>query len=254
MRPAPRFPFLAAKMDKSMPHILIVDDDPEQLALLSDILKRKGFTTACAQKGGEALAHSREQHMDVALIDLRLEDMAGMEVLRGIKQYSPDTECILLTGYASQVTAIEAINLGAYAYFQKPCDMEQLLVAIQRAGEKRLAEQALAAIDRATDCLRQGDSFLVFPEGTRSRTDDLLPFKKGSFVMAVNAQVPIVPVAITGGRAAMAKGSFLIRPVTVRVRLGEPVDTAGLTLADRDRLIAEVRGRIERMLEKMGRA
>ncbi len=114
---------------------------------------------------------------------------------------------------------------------------------------RRSSNKSLAAIDDAVRRARLGESFLVFPEGTRSRDGNLLPFKKGGFIMALQAQVPIVPVAISGSRAAMAKGSPFIRPVTVRVRVGAPIETAGLTLDDRDRLIAEVRGRIESMLE-----
>ena len=86
-----------------------------------------------------------------------------------------------------------------------------------------------------------GNSFLIFPEGTRSRTGALLPFKKGGFIMALKAQAPIVPVAITGARNAMRKGSPIIYPVEVRVRFGEPVETAGVAVDERDRLIAEVR-------------
>jgi 1-acyl-sn-glycerol-3-phosphate acyltransferase len=67
--------------------------------------------------------------------------------------------------------------------------------------------------------------------------------------MAILAQAPIVPVAIRGGRAAMQKGSWLIRPVTVDIAVGEPVETAGMTPADRDTLIAIVRARIEALLE-----
>lgn len=109
-------------------------------------------------------------------------------------------------------------------------------------------EQSLPAIERAGEALREGNSFLIFPEGTRSRSGDLLPFKKGGFVMALKGQAPVVPVAITGARLAMRKGSLVIRPVHVRVRLGEPVETAGLTLDDRDTLAATVRTRIRALL------
>jgi 1-acyl-sn-glycerol-3-phosphate acyltransferase len=116
--------------------------------------------------------------------------------------------------------------------------------------ERQNREQAMAAISRGAASIRAGNSFLIFPEGTRSRTRELLPFKKGGFIMALEAQAPIVPVAISGGRAAMRKGSPIVRPVRVRVRIGEPVDTAGLGLEDRDRLIAEVRARIESLLRE----
>jgi 1-acyl-sn-glycerol-3-phosphate acyltransferase len=110
-------------------------------------------------------------------------------------------------------------------------------------------EQAMASIARGAASLRAGNSFLIFPEGTRSRTGELLPFKKGGFFMAIQAQVPIVPVAVSGGRAAMRKGSPIVRPVDVTVRIGEPVPTAGLTVADRDVLIKRVRGAIRSLLD-----
>jgi 1-acyl-sn-glycerol-3-phosphate acyltransferase len=115
--------------------------------------------------------------------------------------------------------------------------------------ERGNPDQSLPAIDRAAEALRDGNSFLIFPEGTRSSTGTLLPFKKGGFIMAIKGGAPIVPIAISGARNAMRKGSFIIRPVQVRVRVGEPVETAGLAPEDRDRLIAEVRGQIDRMLK-----
>ncbi len=113
-------------------------------------------------------------------------------------------------------------------------------------------DEAFKAIERAAASIRGGNSFLIFPEGTRSRTDQLLPFKKGGFIMALHAKAPIVPVAVHGGRAAMQKGSWIVRPVNVSVRIGEPVETADLTDDDRDRLIAIVREQIEAMLRGAG--
>ena len=74
--------------------------------------------------------------------------MSGLKILSAIKARSPETECILLTGHASQNTAIEAIQMGVYGYFQKPFDMEQVLLSIQRALEKSAAEKALRKSER----------------------------------------------------------------------------------------------------------
>jgi 1-acyl-sn-glycerol-3-phosphate acyltransferase len=114
--------------------------------------------------------------------------------------------------------------------------------------ERGNREQSLPAIERAARALREGASFMIYPEGTRSRTGELLPFKKGGFIMAIKAGAPVVPVAIDGARAAMKKGSLIIRPVTVRLRFGPPVETAGMTMQDRDRVIADVRHNIQTML------
>lgn len=110
--------------------------------------------------------------------------------------------------------------------------------------------QSFDSLAQGAASLRAGNSFLIFPEGTRSRSGDLLPFKKGGFIMAIQAQVPIVPVAISGGRASMRKGSAIVHPVDVSIRIGEPIPTAGMTLDDRDRLIARVRTEVERLLQQ----
>jgi ActR/RegA family two-component response regulator len=128
-------------MDSKILHILLVDDDPDLLATMGDIFELKGFAPILVGTGRAALAQFEQQNIDVALIDLKLEDMSGLDLLHSIKTNSPATECILLTGYASQGSAIEAVNAGAYSYFQKPCDLDQLFLSVQRAAEKRASGQ-----------------------------------------------------------------------------------------------------------------
>ena len=117
--------------------------------------------------------------------------------------------------------------------------------------ERGNRDQSLPAIERAAEALRDGNSFLIFPEGTRSRTGELLPFKKGGFIMALRGQAPVVPVAISGTREAMKKGSLIIRPVTVTVKFGPPIATTGLTLDDRDELIAATRQAVAALLAEV---
>jgi 1-acyl-sn-glycerol-3-phosphate acyltransferase len=119
------------------------------------------------------------------------------------------------------------------------------------AVDRRDRIQSGQALGRAVGALRAGACFLVFAEGTRSRTGELGPFKKGGFVIAIDAGSRIVPVAVQGGRALMPRGGFRIRSGTVRVRVLDPVDAAGYSYTDRDRLVGEVHARIAAAIGEM---
>jgi 1-acyl-sn-glycerol-3-phosphate acyltransferase len=106
-------------------------------------------------------------------------------------------------------------------------------------------ESAIAALAECRDRLARRVSVMIFPEGTRSRTDELLPFKDGAFQLAIESQVPILPIAIAGTRDCMAKGSFAFRRAHARARVLEPIPTAGLTLADVDMLRDRTRETID---------
>jgi 1-acyl-sn-glycerol-3-phosphate acyltransferase len=110
-------------------------------------------------------------------------------------------------------------------------------IAIDRTARK----QAFAAYDEAARTIQRGFSAVVFPEGTRSRTGELLPFKNAPFGLAIAAQVPIVPVYVHHTFEIMPKGARRLRPRPIQLHVGAPIATAGLTLDDRERLRDEVR-------------
>jgi 1-acyl-sn-glycerol-3-phosphate acyltransferase len=103
---------------------------------------------------------------------------------------------------------------------------------------------AVEAMERCRQVLRRRVSVMIFPEGTRSRTSELLPFKDGAFRLAIEAGVPILPLAVSGTGTALPKHGWLFGRSAAEVRVLEPVDTAGLTLDDVPSLKARIRDRI----------
>jgi 1-acyl-sn-glycerol-3-phosphate acyltransferase len=124
---------------------------------------------------------------------------------------------------------------------------------LRRAGHIAIpredARGSLKAMSESARMVKErGVSALVFPEGGRSQ-GQLKEFKDGAAYIALKAQAPLVPVAILGTREVLPMGSLLVRPGKVRLRIGEPIHTAGLTLQDRARVTAELRARIVRLME-----
>jgi 1-acyl-sn-glycerol-3-phosphate acyltransferase len=107
------------------------------------------------------------------------------------------------------------------------------------------AASAVAVLARARRYLENGMSVMMFPEGTRGRDGRMLPFKAGAFKLAIDAGVPVLPIAITGTAQGMPKGSPWVRPSRIHVQLLEPVPVTGLGEGDVTRLRDEVRSRIE---------
>ncbi len=100
--------------------ILIVDDEVNLLQSLSDVLKRKGYSVATAQNGLEALGKLKERYFNIAIIDLKMPKMGGMELLQVIKERYPQTLVVILTGYGTIKSAVDAIKKGAHSYLIKP--------------------------------------------------------------------------------------------------------------------------------------
>lgn len=128
---------------KTKEKILVVDDDPNLRKTLADILRVKGYENAVAATGAEAIAAAQREAFGLALIDLMLPDLPGIEVMARIKTISPLTEAIILTGHASMDTAIEATKQGAYSYLLKPYQMEDLLRIIAQGVERKQAREEI---------------------------------------------------------------------------------------------------------------
>ena len=183
--------------------------------------------------------------------------LAGIRSRVSGREYLPKSPAVYCANHQSNVdppVLFEVLHPRMRILYKAELHKFPLMGPILDAGgfvpvDRANREQAFAALDRGAGSIRNGNSFLIFPEGTRSRDGSLLPFKKGGFVMAINAQVPIVPVAVSGGRDSMRKGSPIVRPARVTVRIGEPIPTAGLTLDDKEHLIARVRAEVEKLLD-----
>src|SRR5262245_31852431 len=117
-------------------HLLIVDDDDQLRQSLERRFQRLGMRVTGAGTGGEALARAGQGRQDVALLDLHLPDMTGIDLLAQLKQCQPDLEALMLTGHGSIETAILAMKQGAYDYLTTPFHLPELEIHIEKAFEK----------------------------------------------------------------------------------------------------------------------
>jgi DNA-binding NtrC family response regulator len=117
--------------------LLIVDDEAGNRQTLADVFTESGYSVVTAATGQEGMEKARDRFFNVAILDIKLPDMYGTELLVRLKEAHPDTTCIMVTGYASLQTSMKAINAGAYAYILKPLDIEHLCHVLRQAVEKQ---------------------------------------------------------------------------------------------------------------------
>lgn len=120
-----------AKGKKVKPSVLLIEDDESVRKSLIDLLKKNEFDVETASDGNEALSKIRSKLYNVALIDIRLPDIEGTKLLRKLKEENPDIKEIIITGYPSLQSAIDAVNEGADAYILKPFNPKELLAKIK---------------------------------------------------------------------------------------------------------------------------
>jgi len=122
--------------------VLIVDDNREIRAILEEYLREEGYVAEGAGDGSEALAKHGSAPFDLIITDLNMPGMTGMELIKAISKEESATEFIIITGYASLDTAIEAVKAGAFDYIVKPFRIEELRVVIKNARDKIMLKKA----------------------------------------------------------------------------------------------------------------
>ena len=127
-------------MTGQQPMLVVVDDEQGILDVVSRFAKRAGYEVVTCASGREAVSQIQTHHADLAMVDLRMPDVGGLEVLRAIRETNPQCQAVLMTGYSSVETAVEAIKLGAMDYLSKPLDfarLELLLTGVRDELERR---------------------------------------------------------------------------------------------------------------------
>lgn len=163
--------------------------------------------------------------------------------VRGTERIPPGT-CLFVANHTSSADAPAVVNaiprriaiLLKKSLFNYPIVGQAFHLAHFIPVERSKHDSAIASLEKAIEAMKDGQSFLIYPEGTRSPDGRLQEFKKGAVVMAIKAGVPIVPVACSGAHRIMEKRSLIIHPGEILVEFLAPIDSASYTFDDREKL------------------
>ncbi len=178
-------------------------------------------------------------------VSLRL---GGIRVRAEGLENIPPGVCVFAANHASNLdppSAVVAIPrrvalLAKKEVFRIPIVASAMRIASVVPVDRADREAAVASVQQAVKHLKEGISFLVFPEGTRSPDGRLRPFKRGTFVMAIEAGVPVVPISVVGTQKLLPKGRWAIHPGEIVVKFGPPVDASKYGVDKRGELLARV--------------
>ncbi len=188
--------------------------------------------------------------------------LAGVRVKAEGRANIPPGVCLFVANHSSNLdppAVVSAIPrrvalLGKKEVWKIPIFARALTLANFVPVDRADREAARASSEEAVRHLRAGVSFLIFPEGTRSPDGRIRPFKRGTFVIAIRAGVPVVPVSVIGAHRLMSKGSLAVQPGEVRVRFHPPLDASRYTLDHRDQLARQAHDMIASGLPDSQRA
>ena len=133
------------------PRLLLVDDEEMFLEYLSKRLLRQKYDVTTCLNGEDAIEKIKDSDFDVAIIDVIMPGIDGIETLQEIKKIKPLTEAIILTGHASRELGVEGMRLGAYDFLRKPCDPEDLVLKINEAFKRKVEQEIRIKMARSQD-------------------------------------------------------------------------------------------------------
>jgi len=187
--------------------------------------------------------------LGLALVNVRVE-VNGIERLDPNQTYifTPNHQSLIEVPLFVTYLGCNPAYLGKKEVFKYPIFGYGIrmvgVVPVDRSNSPAAVESAKVA----TENLKRGKSYVVYPEGTRSKDGRLLPFKKGAFMMAIDAGVPVVPISVSGATRIMPKGQVKIFPSTVRLTIHEPIDTNGYTKENIAELMKKAQEKVLSML------
>jgi two-component system response regulator AtoC len=142
-------------------HVLVVDDEQSQRELLAGFLKTKQYTVTIAASGAEAIQLNRTTGFDLVVMDLKMPELDGIETMARMKEIDPETSFIILTGYGTVESAVRAIKLGAYDYLNKPVNLDELELLVERIRDEQLTHQELVALQEEIHERFKSDFFIA---------------------------------------------------------------------------------------------
>jgi DNA-binding NtrC family response regulator len=173
-----------------MIRVLIIDDELQLAAALQKHLTMEGMEVFVASSGAQALSVLKKENFDVAVLDIKLPDMDGVDLLLQIKQTEPTLEVVMLTGFASVETAINSMKLGAYDYLTKPCKISELTSVICKAHEKRMLKLKTLVLEEHMHRMRVRDEFV----GTSKQMDKV----RNLISLVAGSNMPVLILGETG--------------------------------------------------------
>lgn len=148
-------------------HILVVDDEEAQRTLLAGFLEKKDYTVTTAASGKEAIDKNRITGFDLVILDLKMPEIDGIETMAKMKEIDPETDFIILTGYGTVESAVEAMKLGAYDYLNKPINLDELELMIERIHGEQTVHRELEILREEIEAEFEAGSFVAESKGMK---------------------------------------------------------------------------------------